>query len=103
MENWTMTRGDTLSFGVELYADKDCTAKFTQNIGAAYFVIKKGNTAVVTKSLASGITKKETGVYVVRADPTDTAGLALGEYAYEFRVELNDDKFTFLCGTLVIE
>ena len=103
MENWTMTRGDTLSFGVELYADKEATETFTQDLSTATFTINRNNVAVVEKSIGDGVTKKSVGVYVVMVAPEDTADLNSGEYEYKFTVTVNGDAFTLLRGTLTLE
>ena len=95
--NITMTRGDTMSFGVEY----DGT---TQDLDAAFFVIKKadGIGDYVIKSLGNGINKCGTGKYIVRVAPEDTANRNAGEYPYALRLKLNSDVFTILKGTLTI-
>ena len=103
MENWTMTRGDTLSFGVELFSDTDAKTPFTDDLETAVFTISRNGATVVQKSLVDGVQKQDTGVYIVRVAPEDTSTLDLGEYDYAFTVTINDDAFTLLRGALMIQ
>jgi hypothetical protein len=103
MENWTMTRGDTLSFGVELFSDTNAATPFTNDLETAVFTISRNGTTVAQKSLVDGVQKKGTGVYIVRVAPVDTATVDLGEYEYTLTVTINDDAFTLLRGTLMIQ
>ena len=96
--NITMIRGDTLSFGLEIEG-------LEQDLDTAYFTVKTSLSSdenVVRKSLGDGITKAETGKYVIRMAPADTASLDAGEYYYSFEVGVNGDVFTLLIGTLDI-
>lgn len=103
MENWTMTRGDTLSFGVELFSDINATTPLPDDLETAVFTISRNGTTVAQKSLVDGVQKRKTGVYIVRVAPEDTATVDLGEYEYTFTVTINDDAFTLLRGTLMIQ
>lgn len=97
--NISMTRGDTMSFGVEY----DGT---TQNLTSAFFTIKSNyddETPIVRKSINHGITKVGTGQYVVRLAPADTAAVEPGYYYYDFEISINGDRFTLLKGMLTIE
>lgn len=96
--NITMIRGDTMSFGLEI-------EDLEQDLDTAYFTVKTSLSSdenVVRKSLGNGITKVETGKYVIRMAPADTASLDAGEYYYSFEVGVNGDVFTLLIGTLDI-
>lgn len=97
--NITMVRGDTLTFGFE-YDGTD------QDLETAFFSCRVSGTSetlIFQKSLGNGITKVDTGKYIVRVDPTDTRYCDPGIYYYDFTVGLNGDVFTFLIGALTIE
>ena len=96
--NISMIRGDTLSFGLEIDG-------LNQNLSSAYFSVKSSYSGEILfqKSLNNGITKQETGKYVIRVAPQDTFSLDAGEYYYDFQVSVNGDVFTLLRGVLNIE
>lgn len=93
-----MTRGDTLSFGVEIEG-------LDQDLDTAFLTCKRNHaeSAVFQKSLGDGITKRETGVYVVRVAPEDTEDLEPGKYYYDLQLGVNGDIFTVLKGVLELE
>ena len=94
----TMTRGDTMSFGMEIEG-------LGQDLETAFFTCKKNVTegAVFQKSLGNGITKLDEGKYVVRIAPEDTEDLDPGKYFYDLEIGANGDKFTILKGVLELE
>lgn len=94
----TMTRGDTLSFGMEIEG-------LDQDLETAYLTCRRNYTEapVFQKSLGNGITKQETGKYVIRVAPEDTKSLEPGKYFYDLELGANGDKFTILKGILDIE
>lgn len=97
--NLTMVRGDTLSFGFEY----DGT---TQDLATAFFTCRKSfnsEQVIFQKSLGHGITKSDTGKYIVRVAPSDTRYLEAGAYYYDLQVSINGDVFTPLKGALIIE
>ena len=97
-ENLTMVRGDTLAFGLE-YDGTD------QDLESAYFTVKASANAVdvvAQKSLGFGISKTDTGKYVVRLAPEDTREVEPGVYYYDFQVGINGDIFTLMIGALTI-
>lgn len=101
-KNITMIRGDTLSFGLEIY---DNHAR-PMDIDTAFFTCKQNFTDEVNvfqKTMNSGITKLEKGLYVVRVAPEDTENVKAGKYFYDFQVGANDDIFTIMKGVLEIE
>ena len=109
-ENITIVRGDTLAFGVELYTvDEENDALETllnQDLDTCYFSVRKdyANTAyVLQKSLGNGIEKVETGKYRVRIAPEDTASLEAGNYYYDLEIGLNNDIFTVIKGSFIVE
>lgn len=93
-----MPRGDTLSFGLEFEG-------LDQDLDTAYFTCRKSFTeaAVFQKSIGHGITKQETGKYVVRVAPEDTKDLEAGKYYYDLEISANGDVFTILKGVLELE
>lgn len=102
--NMSMVRGDTLTFGVEI---KDENGElFTQDLDTAYFTCKTSydaEQAVFQKDLNFGISKVDTGTYIVRVAPEDTEGIEGGNYYYDFEIGVNSDIFTVLKGVLTIE
>ena len=100
----TMTRGDTLSFGIELLDEND--EAFTTNLASAFFTCKHNHTDatnIFRKSLGNGITRTGTGQYVVRVAPNDTKDVEAGKYFYDLQIGINSDVFTILKGVLEIE
>lgn len=102
--NLEMTKGDTLSFGVEIY-------NLGQNLDAAYLTCKRNyddSDNVFQKSLNDGITldsHDEAGhyFYKIRVAPGDTENLDIGKYYYDLQIEVNGDVFTILKGILTID
>ena len=94
----TMTRGDTMSFGIEIEG-------LDQDLETAFLTCKKNHdeAPAFQKSLEDGITKQETGKYVVRVAPEDTENLEPGKYYYDLEIGVNGDRFTILKGVLEIE
>lgn len=97
--NMSMIRGDTLSFGIEIDG-------LDQDLESAFFSCKQNyddDGYVFQKSLADGITKVETGKYIVRVAPTDTKDIQSGKYYYDLEIGVNSDIFTILKGILTVE
>lgn len=100
-QNITMTKGDTLSFGVECKDQYGAPIVFD----TAFFTCKKSGSDienVFKKSLNDGITYSG-GAYVVRVAPEDTANVEIGRYFYDMQVGAGDDIFTIMKGILEIE
>ena len=103
----TMVRGDSISFGVELLEklDDGSFAPMTQDIDAAFFTCQKNfsSGAIFQKTIGNGIFKVNENTYVVQVSPSDTQGVTVGEYVYDFVIQLNGSRFTFLRGMLDIQ
>jgi hypothetical protein len=100
----TMTKGDTLSFGMELF-DGNGEA-FTDELESAFFTCKQNYTDSVNvfqKSLGNGITKADDGQYIVRVAPEDTIGMEAGKYFFDLQIGTDSDVFTISKGVLEIE
>lgn len=98
----TMTRGDTLSFNIEI---KDQNGELL-DIDTAFFTCKKNISEYATafqKSLEKGISRQDEGLYVVRIAPEDTRDLEAGRYFYDLQLGLNGDIFTIKKGVFEIE
>lgn len=96
-----ITRGDTLSFGVQVY-DED-GAPFGQDLERAYFTCKSNRSDerfLFQKSLSDGISKVGQGAYTVRVAPSDTARAKPGKYFYDLEIGCNGDVFTVMRGVL---
>lgn len=98
VQNLSMVRGDSASFNIEL-------VDYTEDLASAYLTIRKGfeEPIIVQKSLGDGISKIETGLYVVRIAPEDTASLVFGKYFYDVQIGTDSDVFTILRGIVQIE
>lgn len=90
-----MTRGDTLSFGIQVYDEEG--RPFGQDLEDAYFTC-----ILFKKSLSDGISKIGQGAYTVRVAPSDTARAKPGRYYYELKICCNGDVFTLMRGVLEI-
>ena len=98
IQNQSMIRGASVSFGLEY----DGT---TQDLDAAYWTIKKDwndVTPLVQKTIGDGIDKIGTSKYVWHLEHDDTANLAPDFYVYDCWIEMNNDFFPILSGTLHI-
>lgn len=98
-----MTRGDTLSFGVQVY--DDAGEPFGQDLERAYFTCKSNRSDkryLFQKSLSDGISKVGQGSYVVRVAPSDTADAKPGKYFYDLEIGCNGDVFTIMRGVIEI-
>lgn len=100
-KNITMTRGDTLSFNVEV---TDGDGELIE-VDSAYFTCKKLSTDesnIFRKALGSGITQFD-DCFVVRVAPEDTRNVDAGQYFYDLQIGVGDDIFTIMKGVLEIE
>lgn len=100
--NLETTRGDTLSFGLELDGVGDSVTAIT-------FTCKENfddRSNVFQKTLGNGITLDHNDgddyFYRIRIAPEDTATLELGKYYYDIEVQANHDVFTIAKGVLTI-
>lgn len=101
-QNITMTKGDTLSFGVVCEDQEGQPIEFD----TAYFTCKKNPSDlnnIFRKSLNNGITYNGEGAYIVRVAPEDTKYTEAGRYYYDLEVGEGNDIFTILKGILEIE
>lgn len=100
-KNITMTRGDTLSFNVEVMdANGD-----PMTVDSADFTCKKlgaDDSNVFRKSLGTGISQLE-DCLVVRVAPEDTREVEVGRYFYDLQLGVGSDIFTVMKGVLEIE
>jgi hypothetical protein len=97
-QNIIMTRGDTLSFGVEV-TDIDGNP---MTFDTAYMTCKKSCTDLIPvfqKSLEDGISQVGDD-YVVRVAPEDTEHVEAGRYYYDLQVGVGQDIFTILRGVI---
>lgn len=96
-----MSRGDTLSFGIQVYDESG--APFGQDLERAHFTCKSNRSDtryLFQKSLSDGISKMGQGTYVVRVAPSDTANAKPGKYFYDLEIGCNGDVFTVMRGVL---
>ena len=101
--NLEVTKGDTLSFGVEIF-------DLGQELDAAHFTCKSIHDDVFhifQKSLNDGIyidhVEEDDYFYTVRIAPEDTENIEIGKYYYDLQIEVNGDVFTILKGVLTID
>ena len=100
-QNITMTKGDTVSFNVEVKDDYGDVVL----VDTADLTCKKrvdGEEVMFHKYLNSGITQTD-GLILVRIAPEDTADLDAGLYFYDMQIGMGADRYTILKGVLTIE
>ena len=100
-ENITMTRGDTLSFNVEVYDQNEDPI----TADTVFFTCKKRlvhDDNIFQKSLGAGITQDD-GLITVRVAPEDTAEVEAGLYFYDCQIGVDSDIYTVMKGILTIE
>lgn len=106
VKNIGMVRGDTLSFGFELYEKSgDSVVPSTTVLNEAYFSCKRtknDTTYAFQKTFGNGISRVEGNVYRVRVAPTDTQNLTEGKYQYDLQINPNGEVFTIMEGILEI-
>ena len=93
-----MVRGDTYEFTAEFVG-------MTVDLDSAYFTVRKTyeSDVVFQKSIGSGITKVDTGMYHVEIEPADTSNLPYGDYVYDFEVTIGTKVKTILRGMFKID
>lgn len=98
--NLEMTKGDTLSFGVEI-------VDLGQAVESAFFTCKENyddETPIFQKSLNDGIEldhiEGSNYFYKIRIAPEDTRNIEPKKYYYDLEINLNDDTFTIAKGIL---
>lgn len=98
--NLEMTKGDTLSFGVEI-------VDLGQTVESAFFTCKENyddETPIFQKSLNDGIEldhiEGSNYFYKIRIAPEDTRNIEPKKYYYDLEINLNDDTFTIAKGIL---
>lgn len=99
-----MIRGDTLSFGLQLYDETG--TPFGQDLERACFTCKSNRSDkryLFKKTLADGISKVGEGQYAVRVAPRDTSSAKAGRYFYDLEIVVNGDTFTLMKGILELE
>ena len=100
MENFVMTRGDTLAFGVEL------EGVAAQEIDAVYFSVKadrNDTNYVFQKTLGNGVEIVDENHLSIRTSPLDTATLEPNNYYYDLQIDIGNDTYTILAGKLTIK
>ena len=100
--DWSMIRGDTLSFNIEI---EDLEVDLT----SLTFTCRtyKGREIVFQKTLGDGCAKVETedstfAKYNVRVAPEDTAELSPGKYRIDLEIGWGTDVYTPIRGNLNI-
>ena len=96
---WTMVRGDTLTFAVQVESETDA------EVDAMAFSCKTDTGAtdyIFKKTIGNGITESETGKFRVRVAPEDTEDLEAGTYAIDLQIGVGSDKATPILGTLKV-
>lgn len=100
MENFIMTRGDTLAIGLEL------EGVTTQEIEKARFSAKadrNDKSYVFQRPLGDGIEIVDENHLSVRIPPRDTANLEPNNYYYDLQIDINGDVFTIMDGKITLK
>lgn len=98
----TMTRGDTVSFAIEI-TDEEEQGIDMDTIFLSCKASLLDSSYVFQKSIGDGIERSETGKYTVRIAPEDTYNLVAGKYFYDLQLGVYDDIFTIKKGILEID
>ena len=95
---WTMVRGDTLAFIVQVEGEESelDTVTFSCKTDAS------SSDYVFKKTIGSGVTEIEAGKYRVRVAPEDTKYIDAGTYAIDLEIGVNGDVATPILGTLKV-
>lgn len=96
--NISMTRGDTLSFVIEI------DGLGTTELDSIKFSCKKDldGAYLFQKSLGDGITRIDENKYNIKLKSEDTENARLGGYFYDLQLTLGDSVLTVLKGKLEI-
>ena len=98
-QEWSMVRGDTLSFTVEIDG-------FEEHLDSLTFTCKQKlyDKIIFQKTLGDGCSEVELGKYQVRVAPEDTANVSPGDYAMDLEIKWNSstDVATLFSGRLRI-
>lgn len=97
--NMKMYRGDSMSFIFEI-EDND------RELNSAYFTCKNNaddEIPLFQKSLTNGISKLDSGKYIVYIAPTDTNMIEAGKYPYDLQISIDDEVYTLIKGYLEVE
>ena len=99
-------KGDTYSSALEIEG-------LGQTVDNIYFTCRDSlnddSNILFEKSLNNGISEveydseKDIRKYAIRVSPEDTKSLQSGTYFYDLQVNVNNDIFTIMKGTFVIE
>ena len=98
--NLSMTRGDTLAFGLRLKGLGHPADQVRFSCSKSYngdYIFSKDFTNSLLES------DDENPTYSIRISPDDTYNVEPGDYLYDFEVQANNDVLTILKGTLTIE
>lgn len=96
-QEWSMIRGDTLAFTVEIEG-------LEEDLSSMIFTCSKigTDTIVFRKTLDDGCSKIETGKYYVRIAPQDTNFIEFGTYDMDLQIEYSENRYTIMQGTLKV-
>lgn len=97
---WSMVRGDTLAFKVEI--ESDDTPTDLDGIAFSCKADTSSDEYVFKKTLGDGVTREAAGQYRVRVAPEDTAEIDPGTYAIDLQLKVNNDVATPILGTLKV-
>ena len=96
---FNVKQGDQFSFTVTFKNLQQDLTTFTMGVKEDY----NDEIMLVTKSLGNGITKIQTGKYLVDFTPAETQALDPNFYVYDLRMTLGTTVFTPLYGYLNIQ
>lgn len=102
-ENFTIVKGDTLAFNIQLY-DKNGNAfsETIENIKMACKEDYETEAVEFEKTLGDGISSTGVGQYCVRVSPSDT-DINVGRYVYDIRLKISGDVYTVMRGMIEIQ
>ena len=94
----TMTRGDTLSFGLEFEG-------LNRELDTACFTVKEhaDDRILFQRKLGQGITTNNGTQYIVRISPENTENIEPKQYHFDLEITVGNDVFTIMKGILDVE
>lgn len=98
-QDWSMIRGDTLAFNVEIEKDEE---EEELAISEMTFTCRSVNREDIMfqKTLGNGCARIDVNKYYIRVAPEDTSSISSGIYKMDLQIIVGSDVYTILQGTL---
>lgn len=100
IENLALIKGDTFTFDIII---SDIENVSVESIFFSVKVKQTDQNYAFQKSLANGIVAIDNLRYCVKIEPQDSENLPCGDYYYDLQVNIGNDTYTVMMGTLKIK